>query len=53
MTRQEAIDAYTERFGGFPYYLFMGAPDDDVIYKVRRALVTGREIEPEVPDADY
>lgn len=46
MTRQEAIDAYTERFGGFPHYLFMTAPDEYVIWEVRRALRRGKEIEP-------
>lgn len=46
MTRQEAIEAYTERFGGFPYYLFMGASDEYLIWEVRRALRRGKEIEP-------
>lgn len=46
MTRQEAIDAYTERFGGFPYYLFMTASDDYLIWEVKRALRRNKEIEP-------
>lgn len=43
MTREEAVEAYTERFGGFPYFLFMGASDDYVTEAVERAL---REDEP-------
>lgn len=45
MTREEAIEEYTERFGGFPSFLFMGARDEYVIWKVQRALRTGEEIE--------
>ena len=47
MTRQEAIDKYTERFGGFPTYLFMGASDEYVVWQVQKALRTGKEIEAE------
>lgn len=47
MTRDEAIKEYTERFGGFPYFLFMGADDRCVVWKVQRALRTGEEIESE------
>lgn len=46
MTKEEAIKAYTERFGGFPYYLFMGASDEYIIWEVRRALRRNKEIEP-------
>lgn len=53
MTRDEAIKAYEERFGGFPYFLLMGAPDDVIVWKVRRALRLNREIEPEEEDGDY
>lgn len=38
MTREEAIEAYANRFGGFPYFLFMGASDEKVIEAVERAL---------------
>lgn len=46
-TKSEAIDAYTERFGGFPYYLFMGAEEDYIISEVVKALETERKIEAE------
>ena len=44
---KDAISAYTERFGGFPYYLFMGAEEDLIIDEVVKALELDREIEPE------
>ena len=53
MTRDEAIKAYEETFGGFPYFLLMGASDDEVVYRVRRALVRNKEIEPDETDGDY
>lgn len=34
MTREEAIEAYTEKFGGFPYFLMMGASDTAIITAV-------------------
>lgn len=43
----DAISAYTERFGGFPYYLFMGAEENVIIDAVVKALETDREIEAE------
>ena len=43
----DAISAYTERFGGFPYYIFMGAEEDVIIDAVVKALETDREIEAE------
>lgn len=46
-TDDDAINAYTERFGGFPYYLFMGAEEDVIIDAVVKALETDREIEAE------
>lgn len=46
-TKSEAINAYTEHFGGFPYYLFMGAEEDVIIDAVVKALETDREIEAE------
>lgn len=46
-TEDDAINAYTERFGGFPYYLFMGAEEDVIIDAVVKALETDREIEAE------
>ena len=46
-TEDDAINAYTERFGGFPYYLFMGSEEDVIIDAVVKALETDREIEAE------
>lgn len=46
-TEDDAINAYTERFGGFPYYLFMGADGDYIISEVVKALELDREIEAE------
>ena len=46
-TEEDAINAYTERFGGFPYFLFMGEEEDVIIDAVVKALETDREIEAE------
>lgn len=46
-TEDDAISAYTEHFGGFPYYLFMGSDEDYIISEVVKALETDREIEAE------
>ena len=46
-TEEDAINAYTERFGGFPYFIFMGAEEDVIIDAVVKALETDREIEAE------
>lgn len=47
MTREEAIEAYVDKFGGFPYYLFMGAADEYVVERVEEALRTGRPVRAE------
>ena len=46
-TEEDAINAYTDRFGGFPYFIFMGAEEDVIIDAVVKALETDREIEAE------
>ncbi len=46
-TEDDAINAYVERFGGFPYFLFMGADGDYIISEIVKALELGREIEAE------
>ena len=46
-TEEDAINAYTERFGGFPYFIFMGAEEDVIIDAVVKAIETDREIEAE------
>lgn len=47
MTAEQAIAAYTEKFGGWPYFLMMGADDDYIVECVEEALRTGEEIEAE------
>lgn len=44
-TKEQAINAYEKRFGGWPSFLMMGATDRRIIFEVRRALRTGKEIE--------
>lgn len=46
MTRDKAIEAYTEKFGGWPHFLMMGVSDGYVVERVEEALKTGKEIEP-------
>ena len=46
-TEEDAINAYVERFGGFPYFLFLGSEEDVIIDAVVKALETDREIEAE------
>lgn len=53
MTRDEAIKAYTDKFGGFPYFLMMGAPDNVVVEAVEKSLQTEQEIKPAHKDAIY
>ena len=53
MTRDEAIKAYTDKFGGVPYFLMMGAPDNVIVEVVEKSLQIGQEIEPDVKDAVY
>ncbi len=44
MTKEEAINEYIKKFGGFPYSLFMGASDEVIIEAVEKAIKTGEEI---------
>lgn len=54
MTLEEAMNSYIIRFGGFPYFLFQGVSDEQMIIKaIENALETGEEINALVPDADY
>ena len=50
---KEAIKLYTDKFGGFPYFLFMGASEDIIINKIMKALKTGKTITAEDVDIDY
>lgn len=47
MTVEEAIKAYTEKFGGYPAFLLMGAGDDEIIKKLTECVEKGEELEPE------
>lgn len=46
MTRDEAIEAYVKKFGGWPHFLMMGVDDDQLVKRVKIALKTGKEIQP-------
>ena len=52
-TKEDAINAYIDRFGGFPNFLFMGSPDDFVIDEVVKALELDRMIEVEDNEVMY
>lgn len=52
MTREEAIEKYTEKFGSFPYFLTMGMSKADLIALIKDSLSSGEEIEPD-PDLIY
>lgn len=52
-TAEKAEAAYSERFGGWPYFLLMGADDDEVVWLARKALRTGREIDADEAEGDY
>ena len=53
MTKEEAIERYSERFGGFPHLIYGTACDELIIADVEEALRTGREIEAPNYDWDY
>ena len=44
MTKQEAIEAYISRFGGFPFFSLRGAADETVIGLVETALTNDEPI---------
>ena len=50
---EEAIKAYEDKFGGFPYFLMMGVPDEVVVAAVEKSLKTGEKIKPEEEDVIY
>lgn len=53
MTEQEAINAYKEKFGSFPYFLTMGISETDLIALIKNSLSSGEEIKPERDDLIY
>lgn len=46
MSLEEAIKLYSDKFGGFPYFLVMGLPDSKVVELVQHSLNTNKEIKP-------
>lgn len=48
--RQEAIDAYINKFGGFPFMSLKGLPDEIIIEKIKNALKYDEEISVEFND---
>ncbi len=53
MTAEEAITKYTERFGGFPAFLLMGASDEEIVAALTACIESGQELQPDHSDADY
>lgn len=53
MTGKEAIELYTQKFGGFPYFLFLGAEDEEIVNAVEKAISTGEKIKVEHKESDY
>lgn len=53
MSVDDARNAYIERFGGFPDFLFMGAADSVIIAAVKKALADDEEIKPSRKDVVY
>lgn len=45
MSYDEAIRAYSKKFGGFPYYETASLSDEEVIEEVEKSLKTGKEID--------
>ena len=45
MTAQEAIDTYTEMFGGYPSFLLMGATDEEILKALIPCIESGKELE--------
>lgn len=41
--KEEVLNAYIEKFGGFPYFLLMGASDQEIINALEPCLKTGKE----------
>ena len=51
-TKEELISDYVNKFGGFPYFLFMGAEDNVIISAIEKALKENKEISSD-DDKDY
>ena len=53
MTAQEAIDKYIEMFGGYPYFMLMGASDEEIIRALKPCIEHHTEYECNNENADY
>lgn len=53
MTSKEAIEKYIEKFGGFPYFLFLGADEERIVKAVNDALEKGEKIKAENKETEY
>lgn len=53
ITVEEAIELYSNKFGGYPSFLMMGAKDEYVINTIIKAIESGKEIVAEHDDKDY
>lgn len=53
MNVKEAIKKYSDKFGGFPYFLFLGANDELIIESVEKALASGEEIAADNREGDF
>lgn len=47
MSITEAIEAYTEKWGGYPAFLIMGMSDEEAAKKLQEAVESNEEIKPE------
>lgn len=46
MTYEEAVKAYTDKWGGIPYFLMMSMPQEEAARMLEQAVESGKEIEP-------
>ena len=44
MTIDELVEQYTQKFGGVPWEIICGMPDDEIKKALTNALQTGKEI---------
>ena len=49
----EAVNDYTDKFGGFPHFAFMGASDETIINAVKTAIKNNKEITLQDSKKDY
>ncbi|MDE6020825.1 MAG: hypothetical protein K2H01_07520 [Ruminococcus sp.] len=53
MTADEAIDLYIEKFGGFPFFMFMGSDDTTIIETIKKSIETEMPIAVKIENEDY